>query len=140
MRCLGGGLPGGHRSHFRQAGHDLRHLLNRAERRAVGHANISVVTIVVRRSSGANSAAMLGRFSVPAGLLRVPGGDSGRNGRMMISGMAGMTPDISVYRHGACGSAHGAEPVDCRQACGVADGQTVAVATSSPPIEENACV
>ena len=28
-------------------------------------------------------------------------GDSGRNGRMMMSGMAGTTPEISRYRHGS---------------------------------------
>ena len=68
-------------------------------------ANISVVTIVVRRSSGANSAAMLGRLSVPDAFFCCQIGDSGRNGRMTISGIAGITPDMTVYRHGACGSA-----------------------------------
>ncbi len=60
------------------------------------HANMIVVTIVVRRRSGANSAAMLGRLSVPAAFFCCQAGDSGRNGRIRISGMAGMTPDISV--------------------------------------------
>ncbi len=67
-------------------------------------ANISVVTIVVRRRSGAKSAAMLGRFSVPAAFFCCQIGDSGRNGRMKISGIAGTTPDMTVYRHTACGS------------------------------------
>ena len=55
-----------------------------------------VVTIVVRRSSGVKSAATLGRRSVPAAFFCCHAGDSGRNGRMMISGSAGMTPEISV--------------------------------------------
>ena len=59
-------------------------------------ANITVVTIVVRRSAGANNSAMLGRRSVPASLRCRQTGDSGRNGRMRMSGTAGMTPDISV--------------------------------------------
>ena len=67
-------------------------------------ANISVVTSVVRRSSGENSSAKLGRLSVPASRFCCHAGDSGRNGRMMIKGMAGITPDISVYRQAACGS------------------------------------
>ena len=41
-----------------------------------------VVTIVVRRRSGLNSAAMLGRFSVPAARFCAQAGDSGRNGRI----------------------------------------------------------
>ena len=55
-----------------------------------------VVTIVVRRSSGENSSAMLGRRSVPAARFCAQTGDSGRNGRIAISGMAGIRPDISV--------------------------------------------
>ena len=39
---------------------------------------------------------MLGRFSVPAAFFCCQIGDSGRNGRMRISGMAGITPDINV--------------------------------------------
>ena len=58
-----------------------------------------VVTMVVRRRSGLNSSAKLGRRSVPAALFCSQAGDSGRNGRIRISGNAGMTPDISVYRH-----------------------------------------
>ena len=59
-------------------------------------ANMIVVTIVVRRNAGENSAAMLGRFSVPAAFFCCQIGDSGRNGRMRISGIAGIRPDISV--------------------------------------------
>ena len=55
-----------------------------------------VVTIVVRRRAGVNSAAKLGRRSVPARFFAIQAGDSGRNGRMTISGMAGRTPEISV--------------------------------------------
>ena len=60
------------------------------------HANMIIVTMVVRRSSGANSPAMLGRLSVPADFLAAHFGDSGRNGRITISGIAGIKPDISV--------------------------------------------
>ena len=59
-------------------------------------ARMGLVMIVVRRSSGVNSAAKLGRFSVPAFFFSCHSGDSGRNGRINISGMAGMTPEISV--------------------------------------------
>jgi hypothetical protein len=55
-----------------------------------------VVTIVVRRSSGVKSAATEGRFSVPAAFFACHAGDSGRKGRMMMSGSAGMTPEMSV--------------------------------------------
>ena len=55
-----------------------------------------VVTMVVRRSSGVKSAAIDGRLSVPAAFFARHAGDSGRNGRMMIIGSAGMTPEISV--------------------------------------------
>jgi len=57
---------------------------------------MSVVTTVVRRRAGLKSSAMLGRFSVPAALRSRQIGDSGRNGRMRISGIAGMIPDMSV--------------------------------------------
>ena len=60
------------------------------------NANISVVTMVVRRSSGVNSCAIDGRRNVPAAFFACQAGDSGRNGRMMISGSAGMTPETSV--------------------------------------------
>ena len=59
---------------------------------------ITVVTIVVRRKRGANSSPKLGRLSVPWRLRCSHNGDSGRNGRMIISGSAGANPDISVYR------------------------------------------
>ena len=62
------------------------------------HVNMIVVTIVIRRSSGENSSAMLGRRSVPASRFFCQAGDSGRNGRITISGTAGISPDISVYR------------------------------------------
>src|SRR5689334_13981571 len=57
-----------------------------------------VVTTVVRRSWGEKSAPTLGRRSVPAAFFRRHAGDSGRNGRMTISGIAGISPDIIVYR------------------------------------------
>ena len=46
---------------------------------------------------------MLGRCSVPAARFAAQAGDSGKNGRITISGMAGISPDISVYRQAACG-------------------------------------
>ena len=52
--------------------------------------------MVVFASSGLKSSAMLGRLSCPAFRLRSHSGDSGSNGRMRISGMAGMMPEISV--------------------------------------------
>jgi hypothetical protein len=55
-----------------------------------------VVTIVVLRYCGAKIAAKLGRFSVPASLRFFHSGDSGRNGRMITSGMRGSTAEISV--------------------------------------------
>jgi hypothetical protein len=39
---------------------------------------------------------MLGRFNVPAARFSCQIGDSGRKGRMTMSGMAGIKPDISV--------------------------------------------
>ena len=59
-------------------------------------ANISVVTSVVRRNSGEKSSAKLGRLSVPDSRFCCHVGDSGRKGRMMINGMAGINPDIIV--------------------------------------------
>ena len=53
---------------------------------------------------------MLGRFSVPSFFLRAHSGDSGRNGRMIIRGIAGMTPAINVYRQDECPVAE-AEPL-----------------------------
>ena len=41
---------------------------------------------------------MLGRFSVPACFFAFQAGDSGKNGRMRIKGMAGITPEINVVR------------------------------------------
>jgi hypothetical protein len=55
-----------------------------------------VVTMVVRRNSGVKSAAKLGRLRVPARFFSSHAGDSGRNGRISINGIAGMTPDMSV--------------------------------------------
>ena len=59
-------------------------------------ANISVVTIVARRSPGLKISARLGRFSVPAAFFCCQIGDSGRKGRMMINGSAGITPEMRV--------------------------------------------
>ena len=57
--------------------------------------------IVVRLNCGANNAAKLGRLSWPASFFFCHTGDSGRKGRMIISGMAGINPLINVYRHTA---------------------------------------
>ena len=56
-----------------------------------------VVTIVVRRSSGVNNAARLGRRNVPAALFRCQAGDSGRNGRITMSGRAHAPGAIRNY-------------------------------------------
>jgi hypothetical protein len=42
---------------------------------------------------------MLGRLSVPATFFARHAGDSGKNGRIRISGIAGINPDINVRRH-----------------------------------------
>ena len=78
-------------------GDDARHVLNRAERRAEAQANMIVVTIVVVANAGANSsreARALERAGLPSSRCQI--GDSGRNGRMTISGIAGIRPEISV--------------------------------------------
>ena len=61
---------------------------------------------------------------------------------MTISGIAGITPDISVYRHAACGSVMpvDAEPAIGGQVRGVRNREAVGDATMRPPIDENACV
>ena len=88
-RAWGACWPCDHRPHFRQAGNHLRNLLNRSDAAPYDIANMIVVTIVVRRRLGAKSAAMLGRFSVPAVFLCCQIGDSGRNGRMRMRGLPG---------------------------------------------------
>ena len=60
------------------------------------HANMIVVTMVVRRSAGVKIAAIDGRLSVPAAFFSRHAGDSGRNGLIRMSGSAGITPEISV--------------------------------------------
>jgi len=68
-----------------------------------GSLNLIVLfAIVVLRNTGRNSSAKLGRFNVPAFFFSAHAGDSGRNGRMMMRGRAGMTPESSVYRHASC--------------------------------------
>src|SRR5688500_8863891 len=106
-------------------------------------ANISVVTKVVRRSSGAKIAARLGRFSVPAARFRCHAGDSGRNGRIRIRGMAGTTPDINVYRQAAWGSGmapSNPKPLMAGRLAAYVTHNPFAVATISPPSDEKACV
>ncbi len=63
---------------------------------ANAHAIMIVVTIVVLRNSGRKISPRPGRLSVPARFFSCQVGDSGRNGRMTMSGMAGMTPDIRM--------------------------------------------
>ena len=60
---------------------------------------------MVRLKAGENNSATLGRFSVPAAFRCAQTGDSGINGRMRMSGMAGITPESSVYRQVAWPSA-----------------------------------
>ena len=52
--------------------------------------------IVVLLNCGANNALKLGRLSWPESFFFYHTGDSGRNGRMRISGMAGINPLINV--------------------------------------------
>ena len=47
-----------------------------------------IVTHVVRANCGWNNARKLGRFKVPAAFFSAHAGDSGRNGRITISGSA----------------------------------------------------
>ncbi len=61
------------------------------------------MTSVVRRNSGAKISLNRGRRSVPAAFLIAHLGDSGRNGRIKISGIAGISPEIKVYRQEAWG-------------------------------------
>ena len=63
---------------------------------AYAAAIITVVTMVVLRKRGLNSSAKLGRLSVPASFFTFQVGDSGRNGRITMRGIAGMIPDINV--------------------------------------------
>src|SRR5438552_3973931 len=106
-----------------------------------------VVTIVVCRSPGAKSSVRLGRFSVPEAFFCDHFGDSGRNGRITINGMAGISPDLSVYRHAACDSLI-APPkklsdsgmCTAGRSAAQAMASPLAPATSNPPIDENACV
>ena len=101
-----------------------------------------VVTIVVRRSSGENSAAMLGRLSVPALFFCCQIGDSGRNGRIRISGIAGMHAGhqrVAPRRVRILDA--DAERDDRRQAAPRrSTHRPLTVATSRPPSDENACV
>ena len=57
---------------------------------------MTAVTMVVWANSGVNSAPRLARLSWPVSRLRAQTGDSGRNGRMRISGIAGISPEMSV--------------------------------------------
>ena len=59
-------------------------------------ANIKVVTQVVSRNAGWKSSVRLGRFNVPLDFFSCQAGDSGKNGLMIISGIAGMIPEIKV--------------------------------------------
>jgi hypothetical protein len=61
-----------------------------------------VATIVVVRNAGWKSSPTLGRFKVPCWRFSFQIGDSGRNGRMMINGIAGIRPEINVYRQASC--------------------------------------
>ena len=51
---------------------------------------------VVRTSAGLKSSRMLGRRNVPVAFFSAHTGLSGRNGRIRISGSAGITPEMSV--------------------------------------------
>ena len=60
-----------------------------------------VATMVVFLSWGEKRSLILARFNSPASFFFCHSGDSGRKGRMMISGMAGIKPLIKVYRQAA---------------------------------------
>ena len=62
------------------------------------HATMIVVTIVVKLNSRENNSPMLGRLKVPAAFFAAHFGDSGRNGRIIISGIAGTMPLINAWR------------------------------------------
>src|SRR5687767_43409 len=103
--------------------------------------------IVVRRRPGAKISRRLGRLSVPASFFRCHTGDSGRNGRMIIKGIAGIRPDISVYRQAACGSGLFSPRRSRKSGNGIAGSEAaqaraaeLAKAISNPPIDENAWV
>jgi hypothetical protein len=55
-----------------------------------------IVTHVVREYCAWNNPTKLGRFNVPAAFFSAHAGDSGRNGRISINGIAGSNPEISV--------------------------------------------
>src|SRR5262249_18479823 len=105
-----------------------------------------VVIMVVRRNCGAYSSATLGRFSVPAAFFSLQSGDSGRNGRMTISGIAGIKPEIIVYRQAACGSdtVPSALKNSGKRTAGKSAAHLIARllanATIKPPNELHACV
>ena len=87
-----------------ESGHDPRHLLDRAERDAVAareqqrRDDRGALQLALRRSPP-----RLGRFSVPASFFSRHAGDSGRNGRIRISGSAGITPEIERVAPGLRG-------------------------------------
>src|SRR5262245_20827628 len=85
-----------------------------------------VETRVTRLRAGENSSLMLGRFNVPAARFSLHTGDSGRNGRITMSGRAGITPLIRVYRQAACDSLTPKPEIA---------GRLAAYATHSPLIE-----
>lgn len=82
--------------HLINPGHNHLHLLQCAERDAVTARHHQRGDDRRPADAGENSSAMLGRLSVPAAFFAAHLGDSGRNGRITISGSAGMMPLISV--------------------------------------------
>ena len=79
-----------------QTGNNARNMLDRAERRAEaqrGHERGDPCRLAECRPE---NSAKLGRFSVPFAFFSRQTGDSGRNGRTAISGIAGRRPDRSV--------------------------------------------
>src|ERR1700733_14017504 len=67
-------------------------------------ANMIVLTIDVLRRSGRKISKNDGRRRVPLARFACQAGDSGRKGRIKISGMAGIKPESNVYRQATCGS------------------------------------
>ena len=89
-------IGGSEMRHFRQVGHDARHMLDRAESRAVAASEHQGRDQRGLAELRLEQFARLGRRSVPFAFFSCHTGDSGRNGRMMISGIAGITAEISA--------------------------------------------
>ena len=80
---------------------DLRHLLDRAEGGTVTAREHDRRDQRRPPQLGAKISRNRGRRSVPAAFFAAQVGDSGRKGRITIKGIAGIRPEIKVYRQEA---------------------------------------